>query len=275
MLGLTQLAVDNHKIATVTEWLADKNVAIAQVPREDVPLETKKGLAVFNLVNSSISEPTFEAMAKKFGSVIESQTEYEKKVRSLPDRPKHLKPPQPLQTVTLSQTSQLQQPSQTSLTEPKTPPSQESQSVTIDHLRSWYVAADSLGKADEYKQRIVEVANKFKATRQISPKALAGMEQDTLTRISQVSQKLASNIGQLGNDGTVRVTGKIYDLVLNSQQKDLAIAHKNGDVILRVQAGQVQVNNLTPEVLRDFETANSKLDEVLAKKHETAAGLQR
>ncbi|MBD2303289.1 hypothetical protein, partial [Nostoc sp. FACHB-190] len=224
MLGLTQLAVDNHKIATVTEWLADKNVAIAQVPPEDVPLETKKGLAVFNLVNSSISEPTFEAMAKKFGSVIESQTEYEKKVRSLPDRPKHLKPPQPLQTVTLSQTSQLQQPSQTSLTEPKTPPSQESQSVSIDHLRSWYIAADGLGKPDDYKKRIVEVANNFKAGGQLSPKALAVMEQDTLTRISQVSQKLASNIGQLGNDGTVRVTGKTYDLALNSERKDLAIA---------------------------------------------------
>ncbi|MBD2303875.1 hypothetical protein H6G28_35925, partial [Nostoc sp. FACHB-190] len=89
------------------------------------------------------------------------------------------------------------------------------------------------------------------------------------------SQKLASNIGQLGNDGTVRVTGKTYDLALNSERKDLAIAHKNGDVILRVQAGQVQVNNLTPEVLQDFETANSKLDEVIERNQKQAAGLQR
>ncbi|MBD2492456.1 hypothetical protein, partial [Aulosira sp. FACHB-615] len=224
MLGLTQLVVDNHKLKAVTKWLADKNVAIAQVPPEEVPLETKKGLEVFTLANSSIPEPVFEAMAKKFGSVIESQTEYEKKVRSLPDRPKHLKPPQPLQIVTLSQTSQLQQPSQTSLTEPKTPPSQESQSVTIDHLRSWYTTANNLGKSEDYKQRIVQIANEFKVTGQLSPKALAVMEQDTLTRISQVSQKLASNIGQLGNDGTVRVTGKTYDLALNSERKDLAIA---------------------------------------------------
>lgn len=257
MLGLTQLVVDNHKVETVTKWLTDKNIEIAQVPPQEVPLETKKGLAVFNLANSSIPEPTFQAMTKKFGEVIESSEQYQAKVRSLPDRPKHLKPPQAQPP--LPQTSTLA----------------SSPTVTIDHLRSWYIAADGLGKADEYKQRIVEVANEFKSTGQISNKALAAMEQDTLTRISQVSQKLASNIGQLGDDGTARVNGKMYDLVLNSQQKDLAIAHKNGDVILRVQAGQVQVSKVTPEVLRDFETANSKLDEVLERNQKQAAGLQR
>lgn len=153
--------------------------------------------------------------------------------------------------------------------------SQETPTVTVDHLRSWYIAADGLGKPDEYKKRIVEIANEFKATGQISVKAIAAMEQDTLTRISQVSKKLASNIGQHGDDGTTRVIGKTYDLSLNSERKDLAIAHKNGDVILRVQAGQVQINKLTLEVLRDFESANSKLDEVRERNQKQAAVLQR
>ncbi|MBE9209449.1 hypothetical protein IQ244_23715 [Nostoc sp. LEGE 06077] len=86
---------------------------------------------------------------------------------------------------------------------------------------------------------------------------------------------MASNIGQLGNDGTVRVTGKIYDLALNFESKNLAIAHKNGEQFLVVKSGQVQVNKLTPEVLRDFETANSKLDEVIERNQKQAAGFQR
>ncbi|MBD2473196.1 hypothetical protein [Nostoc sp. FACHB-145] len=266
MLGLTQLVVDNHKVETVTKWLTDKNIAIAQVPPEEVPLETKKGLAVFTLANSSIPEPVFEAMTKKFGEVIESSEQYQQKVRSLPDRPKHLKPLQSRHSVTLSQTPPQQQ--------NFAPPSQESQTVTIDHLRSWYIAANNLGKPEEYKQRIVEIANEFKATNQLSAKALAAMEQDTLSRVAQISQKIASNLGQRGEDGTTRVAGKIYDLSLNSERQDLVIAHKNGDVILRVQAGQVQINKVTPQVLQDFESANTKLDEALESKKQTA-GIQR
>jgi len=272
MLGLTQLVVDNHKVDTVTKWLTDKNIALAQVPREDVPLETKKGLAVFNLANSSIPESVFEAMTKKFGQVIESQEQYQEKVLTLPDRPKHLIPPQPvvstLQVQALAQTPQPQQ-------QNKGAPSQESQTVTIDHLRSWYIAADNLGKTDEYKQRIVEVANEFKATNQLSLKAMEAMEKDTVSRIAQISQKLASNLGQSADDGTARVQGKVYDLMLNEEQKDLAIAHKNGEQILVVKSGQVQINKVTPQVLHSFESANSKLDEVLEKNQKQATGLQR
>ncbi|BBD63397.1 hypothetical protein NIES2109_62470 (plasmid) [Nostoc sp. HK-01] len=267
VLGLTQLVVDNHKVETVTKWLNEKNIAIAQLPREDVPLETKKGLAVFNIANSSIPESVSQAMTNKFGNVIESESEYKEKVRSLPDRPKHLKPPQPIVSapkVTASPQTP-PQPQQQNLAAP----SQESQTVTIDHLRSWYIAANNLCKPDEYKNRIVEVVNEFKVTGQISPKAKAAMEQDILSRVAQISQKLASNLGQREEDGTTRVNGKLYDLVLNSQNKDLALAHKNGDVILSVQSQQVQVNKLTPEIVQQFESANNKLDEVLESKKRT------
>ncbi|MBD2440958.1 hypothetical protein [Nostoc sp. FACHB-110] len=211
-------------------------------------------------------------MTLKFGEVIESQQQYQEKVRSLPDRPKHLKPPQPIvSTPKVTALPQTPQPQQQNLAFPN----QESQTVTIDHLRSWYIAANNLGKPEEYKNRIVEIANEFKANGQISDKAKAAMEQDTRSRVAQISQKLASNLGQCEEDGTTRVQGKIYNLVLNSQTKDLAIAHKNGDEILRVQSQQVQVNNLTPEVLRDFEAASSKLDELLERSQKQTAGMQR
>ncbi|MBD2683442.1 hypothetical protein, partial [Nostoc sp. FACHB-857] len=175
MLALTQLVVDNHKVEAVTKWLTDKNIAISQVPPEEVPLETKKGLAVFNLSNSSIPKPVFGLMTKKFGEVIESQEQYQQKVRSLPDRPKHLKPPQPVVSTLQVQTSAQTPQPQTTTADLKAAPSQETQTVTIDHLRSWYITADNLSKPEAYKQRIVEIALEFKVTNQLSAKALAAM----------------------------------------------------------------------------------------------------
>ncbi len=71
-LGVMGLAVDNQKAETVTKWLTAQKVEWQQVPIEDVIRETKKGLAVFNLVSSSIPPKTLENMTKKFGAVIES-----------------------------------------------------------------------------------------------------------------------------------------------------------------------------------------------------------
>jgi hypothetical protein len=284
-LGITQLAVDNHKIATVTKWLSQQNVAYAQVPPEDVSLETKKGLAVFNLVNSSIPESVNVAMTKKFGQVIESETEYQDKVRSLPDRPKHLKLPQPIVSTSATKVQAVENnhgSNQQTLAQPQPQPVNNAvasvaphQPITIEDLRSWWRTSDKLGKPEEYKQRIAEIANEFKVTGQFSPQALEAMEKDTVSRIAQISQKLASNLGQLEPDGTARVSGKIYDLTLNTERRDLAISHKNGDVILDVQSGQVQISRVTPQVLQDFETANNKLDEILEKNQKQATGLQR
>ncbi|MBD2440570.1 hypothetical protein [Nostoc sp. FACHB-110] len=405
-LGITKMSVDNHKVETVTQWLNQKNVAFSPVSPENVPLETKKGLAVFTLVNSSIPESVQGAMTHKFGNVIESQSEYEKKVRSLPDRPKHLKPPQLNHLVTLSQTpppihestkesvvisgkpipmnfplmlhgeqnplpvntcidamrghgrvhttrayepyqqygfkecdialangggkqvafrvGKQYQITQTMIADPqyqqqwanmekhsakalpelftgkpqvwglqmeplgdyvdgkimpfeqqnKTAPSQESQTVTIDHLRSWYIAASNLGKPEAYQQRIVEIAKEFKTTGQLSPKAMKAMEKDTVNRIAQITHKIVSALGQPGDDGSTCVQGKVYDVSFHPERQDWAIAQKNGDVILSVQAGLVQINRISPQVLQDFEAANSKLDEVLETKKQ-AAGFQR
>ncbi|WP_242056028.1 hypothetical protein [Nostoc flagelliforme] len=93
-LGVMGLAVDNQKAETVTKWLTAQNVVYSQVPPEDVIRETKKGLAVFNLVDSSIPAKTLESMTKKFGAVIETDSEYQQRVNSLATRPQFLKPPE-------------------------------------------------------------------------------------------------------------------------------------------------------------------------------------
>ncbi|MFS0519741.1 hypothetical protein ACEYW6_34295 [Nostoc sp. UIC 10607] len=87
------MAVDNQKADTVTKWLTAQKVKWEQVPMEDVIRETKKGLAVFHLVSSSIPPKTLENMTNKFGAIIESDSDYQQRVNSLGTRPQFLKPP--------------------------------------------------------------------------------------------------------------------------------------------------------------------------------------
>ncbi|MEH1829603.1 MAG: hypothetical protein V7L22_30415, partial [Nostoc sp.] len=283
-LGVMGLAVDNQKAETVTKWLTAQKVKWGQVPTEDVIRETQKGLAVFNLVDSSIPAKTLESMAKKFGAVIETDSEYQQRVNSLATRPQFLKPPEqtaqspPNQsTLLLSTTPSITDISNSTKTEPlgvEKPPT-----VTIDDLRNWYNAADKLGKSESYKKRIVEVANGFKAGEQLSAEALTVMNKDkfeleAISRLSQIAQRIGMVWGKSDENGT-QVQGKIYDLAFNTQQRDLTISQKNGEVILNLQSGQVQTNKLTPQILQTFEYINTQIDKILSKSQTQQIDLQR
>ncbi|MHC5674414.1 hypothetical protein [Nostoc sp.] len=416
-LGVMGLAVDNQKAETVTKWLTAQKVEWQQVPTEDVIRETKKGLAVFNLVDSSIPAKTLSSMTKKFGAIIESDSDYQQRVNSLATRPQFLKPPeqtaqsqllqsrhstppQDIQNVAppvikgkpipmnyplmmhgdtnpipvntcidamrgygRTHTTKAYQPykqygfkeddialatgidkqvafrvgkqyqiTPNMITDPvyqqqwadmekhspkalpelftgkgqvwglhleplgdyvegfivpfpepqnRAAPNQtvQTQSVTIDDLRNWYNAADKLGKSENYKKRIVEVANRFKAGEQLSAEALTVMNKDTseleaISRLSQIAQRIGMVWGKSDENGT-QVQGKIYDLAFNTQQRDLTISQKNGEVILKLQSGQVQTNKLTPQILQTFEDVNTQIDKILAKSQTQQIDLQR
>ncbi|MEH1771264.1 MAG: hypothetical protein V7L30_33660, partial [Nostoc sp.] len=416
-LGVMGLAVDNQKAETVTKWLTAQKVEWQQVPMEDVIRETKKGLAVFNLVDSSIPAKTLENMTKKFGAIIETDSDYQQRVNSLATRPQFLKPPSqsalsppqqsaqfhpnqevqnvappvikgkpipmnyplmmhgepnplPVNTcidamrgygrthttrayepykqygfkegdialatgidkqvafrvgkqyqitpdmiadpVYQQQWADMEKHSPKALPElftgkgqvwglhleplgdyvdgkivpfpepqDRALPNQEvkPQSVTIDDLRNWYNAADKLGKSENYKKRIVEVANQFKAGEQLSAEALTVMNQDTfelerISRLTQIAQRIGMVWGKSDENGT-QVLGKIYDLAFNIQQRDLTISQKNGEVIFNLQSGQLQTNKLTPQILQTFEDVNTQIDKILAKSQTQQVDLQR
>ncbi|MBD2527333.1 hypothetical protein [Nostoc sp. FACHB-133] len=284
-LGVMGLAVDNQKAETVTKWLTAQKVEWQQVPMEDVIRETKKGLAVFNLVDSSIPAKTLENMTKKFGAIIETDSDYQQFVSSLATRPQFLKPPEqtaqspPNQCITplLSTTPSTIDISNSTKTEPLSV--EKLPTVTIDDLRNWYNTADKLGKSENYKKRIVEVANKFKAGEQLSAQALTVMNQDTfelerISRLTQIAQRIGMAWGKSNENGT-QVQGKIYDLAFNTQQRDLTISQKNGEVILNLQSGRVQTNKVTPQILQTFEDVNTQIDKILAKSQTQQINLQR
>jgi hypothetical protein len=271
-LGVMGLAVDNQKAETVTKWLTAQKVECQQVPIEDVIRETKKGLAVFNLVSSSIPPKTLSSMTKKFGAVIETDSDYQQKVSSLATRPQFLKLPEqtaqspPNQSITpLLSTN----PSTTDITNSAKTESlgiEKPLTVTIDDLRKWYNAADKLGKPENYKKRIVEVANQFKTSKQFSAEALTAMNKDkseleVISRLTKIAQRIGMVWGKSNENGT-QFLGKIYDLTFSTEQGDLTISQKNGEIILNLQSGKVQNNKLTPQILQTFEDANSQIDKM-------------
>ena len=147
-------------------------------------------------------------------------------------------------------------------------PQNINQAVTIDNLRTWYTAADKLGKPDEYKQRIVEVANEFKQTQRLSEKAFAAMNQDTqeyesISRITQIAQKIGSAMGKTGADGYTQLTGKVYDISFNPQKEDLTIFTKDNNIILDIKSGRLQTNQVSPEIVNFFDEASVKFDEYM------------
>lgn len=140
--------------------------------------------------------------------------------------------------------------------------------ATIDSLRNWYSAASKLGKLEEYKNRIAEVATEFKSGQGLSEKALIAMTKDmeelrSINRLTQIAQRVSDVLGQPGEGGSILVLGKTYDIFLNPSQKDLTISHKNGDVILEIQSSQLQTNQVSSEVIKTFEDINSKIDTAL------------
>ncbi|MBG1264862.1 hypothetical protein F8S20_40475, partial [Nostoc sp. BAE] len=247
--------------------------------------ETKKGLAVFNLVDSSIPAKTLSSMTKKFGAVIETDSDYQQFVSSLATRPQFLKPPEqtaqspPNQSITPLLSTTPSTPDISNSVKTESLSVKKLPTVTIDDLRNWYNAADKLGKSENYKKRIVEVAYGFKAGEQLSAEALTVMNQDTfelegISRLTQIAQRIGMVWGKSDENGT-KVQGKIYDLAFNTQQRDLTISQKNGEVIFNLQSGQLQTNKLTPQILQTFEDVNTQIDKILAKSQTQQVDLQR
>ncbi len=99
-------------------------------------------------------------------------------------------------------------------------------------------------------------------------------ELDSISRLTQIAQRIGMVWGKSDENGT-QVRGKIYDLAFNTQQRDLIISQKNGEVILNLQSGRVQANKLTPQILQTFEDVNTQIDKILTKSQTQKMDLQR
>ena len=339
--GQMAMAVDKSKVETVTKWLTNQNIEFKQVAPQEVPLEERKGLAVFTLVSDSIPPQTLGTMLEKFGKVLDStpNREYYQRINSLHDKPQSTAVVQKV-AVAVSTVPDLAQPKEeaeereapeplpnriqsattkaientATLTKPevalpvnigfqsadalgaspaspasKTPEASQIPRVpdtfptpladTVFHyeqsivhsLRNWYSAANKLGKGEEYKNRIAEVATEFQSGQGLSDKALIAMNRDmeelrSINRLTQISQRVCDAMGQPGENGCTQVFGKTYDVSFNPSSKHLTVFQKDGDVILNIRQGKIETNKVSPDVIKNFEDTNAKLDTILSRK---------
>ena len=89
VLRLVGLAVDDHKVEIVDDWLRSRSIEFSPVSSQEVPLETRKGLAVRYLAASSIKPQDMEALKAKVGTPLDAAT-YSTRLSSLPNRPQPL-----------------------------------------------------------------------------------------------------------------------------------------------------------------------------------------
>ena len=141
--------------------------------------------------------------------------------------------------------------------------------TTLETLRTWYAAADKLGKTSEYLAIITEVANSFKSGQALSEPSLIAMNKDleslrSLNRLTQITQRIADVLGTPSTDGSTEVKGKTYDLQVNPARKDLLISQKDGMVVLDIKSGEVQAHQVDAQVISTFEEINSRIDGALS-----------
>ena len=141
----------------------------------------------------------------------------------------------------------------------------------VDSLRNWYSAANKLGKREEYKNRIAEVATDFQSGQGLSDKALIAMNRDmeelrSINRLSQIAQRVCDAMGKPGENGCTQVFGKTYDVSFNPSSKHLTVFQKDGGVILDIREGKIETNKVSADVIKNFEDTNVKLDAILSRK---------
>ncbi|MDF5733404.1 MAG: hypothetical protein PUP92_36860, partial [Rhizonema sp. PD38] len=81
-----------------------------------------------------------------------------------------------------------------------------------------------------------------------------------------ISQRVCDVMGKPGQGGYTEVSGKTYEVSFNPSSKHLTVFKKDGGVILNIKKGQLQTNKVSPDVIKNFEDTNVKLDEILSRK---------
>ncbi|URD53579.1 hypothetical protein [Chroococcidiopsis sp. CCNUC1] len=135
-------------------------------------------------------------------------------------------------------------------------------------IDNWLKAAAILDKSPPYIQRIEAVKVEWEATGRLSDKARSTMQDDLATlymanELAYRAEKIAKTLGTCLPNNSLQVTGKQYDVLLDSQKQNLSILDKNGNKILDIQQGIIHQQQLTQEVINYFKVANLQIDSAL------------
>lgn len=210
ILGVAGLAVDNNKLPVVQQWLNSKNIEFELVLQQEVPLETRKGLAVLYLNTNTVAPQHLAALKAKFGQALAddgTNSPYNQHLNSLPNRP-HIK-------IATKNTEAISSVETTAATKPLSSDQSsnntlhQSSNNTLDTLRQWYVAAKELNKPQQYLERIAEVGKEFKQGKPLTTESCAAMLADT--RAYSVQLSTIQKLKQLSDRNFVQLYRQVLD----------------------------------------------------------------
>uniref|UniRef100_A0A0C1NG87 Uncharacterized protein n=1 Tax=Tolypothrix bouteillei VB521301 TaxID=1479485 RepID=A0A0C1NG87_9CYAN len=139
---------------------------------------------------------------------------------------------------------------------------------TVQNFQDWYVAAQKLGKSEKYLNRIQEVTNSYVKENISLEDAFKAMERDIkeLEKINEMinlAQVVVKTIGQEDVNGIMSVQTERYQIATKTQSQTYLVKDKNDNVLLYVKEGKAQTNNITNEILQDFQFMSLRIDNAL------------
>ncbi|WP_243146674.1 putative molybdenum carrier protein [Scytonema sp. UIC 10036] len=141
---------------------------------------------------------------------------------------------------------------------------------TVQNLQDWYIAAEQLGKGENYLKRIQEVTELYVKENISLENIFPAMEKDLkaleqINEITSLAQRVVKTIGREDVNGIMSVETQKYQIATKAQDKTYLIKDKEDNVLLYVREGKTQVNKINDEMMQDFKFMNFRIDNSLHK----------
>jgi hypothetical protein len=139
---------------------------------------------------------------------------------------------------------------------------------TVQTLQDWHMAAQQLGKGENYLNRIQEVTDLYIKENINLNNAFIAMGKDlkaleSVNEMTSLAQRVVKTIGKEDANGVMSVETQKYKIATKAQDKTYLIKDKNNDVLLYIKQGKTQINKINDEIMQDFRFKNFRIDNSL------------
>ena len=139
---------------------------------------------------------------------------------------------------------------------------------TVKTLQDWHLAAQQLGKGENYLNRIHEVTDLYIKENINLNNAFIAMGKDlkaleSINEMTSLAQRVVKTIGKEDANGVMSVETQKYKIAIKAQDKTYLIKDKNNDVLLYIKQGKTQTNKINDEIMQDFRFKNFRIENSL------------
>jgi hypothetical protein len=139
---------------------------------------------------------------------------------------------------------------------------------TVQTLQDWHLAAQQLGKGENYLNRIQELTDLYIKENINLNNAFIAMGKDlkaleSINEMTSLAQRVVKTIGKEDANGVMSVETQKYKIATKAQDKTYLIKDKQDNVLLYVKQGKTQINKINDEMMQDFRFKNFRIENSL------------